>query len=522
MTEKQILVVEDEVIIAENLRKKLSALGYKVPAVVVSGEEAVQKVEEMRPDLVLMDIKLKGKMDGVEAARQIRARFDIPVVYLTALTDETTLKRAKITEPFGYILKPFEARELPITVEMALYKYEMDKKLKESEERYRTISELTSDYATSIRVERDGTLVVEWIAGAFTRITGFTLELNLPDDLDKLVHPDDLSVALDHLQICLSGQTHEAEYRIVSKSGQVCWVHDYGRPVWDEALSRVVRIYGATQDITERKRVAEQLQCYAAELELANEEVRQFAYIVSHDLRAPLINLKGFAAELRSALQVTGSVINADVPFLDEEQLQAVTTALHQDAPEALDFIESSVTRMDSFVNALLKLSRLGRRELDLESVDMNALVQAILHSLAHQLEERQVKVSVGSLPTVVADRISMEQIMSNLLSNAVLYLDPSRPGEIEIIAEHDGDETTSFHVRDNGRGIAEKDMSKVFAPFRRGGRQDVPGEGMGLSYVQALVRRHGGRIWCESEPGVGTTFTFTLSNRLTQGADHA
>jgi signal transduction histidine kinase len=187
-----------------------------------------------------------------------------------------------------------------------------------------------------------------------------------------------------------------------------------------------------------------------------------------------------------------------------------VTTALQEDAPEALGFIDSSVTRMDRFINALLKLSRLGRRELDLEPLDMDALVQATLQTLAHQIEEREVSVTVGSLSEVIADRTSMEQIMGNLLNNAVIYLDPDCPGEIEITAESSPNETT-FHVHDNGRGIAEGDMDKVFTPFRRAGRQDVPGEGMGLPYVQALVRRHGGRIWVESEPGKGSTFHFTI-----------
>jgi signal transduction histidine kinase len=123
----------------------------------------------------------------------------------------------------------------------------------------------------------------------------------------------------------------------------------------------------------------------------------------------------------------------------------------------------------------------------------------------------------VGSLPEVVADRASMEQILGNLLENAVKYLDSGRPGEIEVTAERDHGETT-FRIRDNGRGIAEEDMDKVFAPFRRAGRQDVPGEGMGLPYVQTLVRRHGGRIWCESELGVGTTFTFTLPVKQPRG----
>jgi len=273
----------------------------------------------------------------------------------------------------------------------------------------------------------------------------------------------------------------------------------------------------AQQEITERKQAEEQLQRHAAELEQANEELKRFAYVASHNLRAPLVNLKGFAAELRAALAVIGSAVITALPHLDEKRRPAVATALQEDVPEALGFIDSSVTRMDRLVNALLELSRLNRGELRLDPVDMNALVQETLQALAHQIEQRQVSVTVGSLPTVVADRTSMEQIVGNLLNNAVIYLDPVRPGEIEITAERDSDETT-FRVRDNGCGIAEEDMVKVFAPFRRAGRQDVPGEGMGLAYVQALVRRHGGRIWFESEPGVGTTFTFTLSNHLTGG----
>jgi PAS domain S-box-containing protein len=266
----------------------------------------------------------------------------------------------------------------------------------------------------------------------------------------------------------------------------------------------------AQQEIAERKRAEEQLRRYAAELEQSNEELKAFAYTASHDLRAPLVNLRGFAAELRAALAVIGSAMIIALPHLDEKRQPAVTKVLQEDIPEALGFIDSSVTHMHSLTKALSKLSRLGRRELKFEPVDMGALVQATLQTLARRIEEGQVKVTVGRLPEVMADRTSMEQVMSNLLNNAVLYLDPDRAGEIEITAERDHDETT-FRVRDNGRGIAEEDMDKVFAPFRRAGRQDVPGEGMGLPYVQTLVRRHGGRIWCESQPGKGSTFYFTI-----------
>jgi len=262
-----------------------------------------------------------------------------------------------------------------------------------------------------------------------------------------------------------------------------------------------------------------------AELEQANEEIKHFAYIVSHDLRAPLVNLKGFSAELRYALDEIQQVLGDARPHLDEGQQQRLRYALDEDVPEALGFIESSVSRMDAFINAVLRLSRLGRRELHPEPVDVEALAHEALESLAHQIEAHEVEVTVGALPTVVVDRTSMEQIMGNLLDNALKYLQPGRPGEIEIAAERDGsgadEEMVTFHVRDNGRGIAEDDLHKVFAPFRRAGKQDAPGDGMGLPYVQTLVRRHGGRIWCESEPGEGTTFSFTLAVASADAGNH-
>jgi len=282
------------------------------------------------------------------------------------------------------------------------------------------------------------------------------------------------------------------------------------------------RLYEAVQrELAERKQAEERLQHYSAELAQSNEELKRFTYTISHDLRAPLVNLKGFAGELTSALEVLRSALYDILPQLDERQRSAVTTALFADVPEALSFIDASVSRMDHYINALLKLSRLGRRELVLERVDMEVLAKTTVETLAYQIEQRRAGVMIGPLPAVVADRTSMEQIMSNLLNNAVIYLEPGRAGEIEISGERNTEEAL-LRVRDNGRGIAPEDMDKVFAPFRRAGKQDVPGEGMGLAYVQALVRRHGGRIWCESEPGIGTTFTFTISHQLVQGDYHA
>jgi PAS domain S-box-containing protein len=261
MASVRILIVEDESLVAESVTDMLERLGYSVPAVASSAEDAMARVEETRPDIVLMDIGLPGKMDGVEAANEIRQRFDIPVVYVTAYADEETLQRAKITQPFGYVLKPFQLRELHSAVEIALYRHATDKKLKASEARYRAVSELTSDYAYSLRVKPDGSLEPEWETEAFKRIMGWSMqEIVAQGGLETLLHPDDLPIARQHLQTHLAGLPDVREYRVISRSGQVRWIRDYGQPVLDQDEGRVVRLYGAAQDITEQVEAEEALR----------------------------------------------------------------------------------------------------------------------------------------------------------------------------------------------------------------------------------------------------------------------
>lgn len=372
--------------------------------------------------------------------------------------------------------------------------------------------------------------------------------------------PDDLPVHL-----ALQGkQANKAVMRFVNRTtGEERWVVVKATPVLD-AEGQVQFAVNVTQDITESKRAEQAIRTLnagleqrvvertgqlakavqllqdeiaerrraqqalyeandklefrvkerTADLKAANEELSTFTYIVSHDLRAPLVNLKGFAGELHASLDTIAEDIDAALSCLDSERQQTLTQSLQVDIPEALEFINSSVSRMDHLTSAVLKLSRLGRRELNMEHIDVNALVQTVLNSLAHQIKQQGVQVTVGNLPPVVADRVSMEQIIANLLTNALSYLRPDCPGEIEISGETDGRAVT-YHVRDNGRGIAEEDQHKIFEPFRRAGKQNVSGEGMGLAYVQAMVRRHGGHIRYTSKVNEGTTFAFTIVNNV-------
>jgi PAS domain S-box-containing protein len=394
----------------------------------------------------------------------------------------------------------------------------MEEELRQTEDRFRRVVETMKVGLSSI----DEKGVLTYANEQFCRMLGYSMDEVIGRPTVDFYYDDEARKAQEEVFAKRrQGMQDPTPYEIAWKTKEGRKVHTILTPTPHfDADGHYTGSFAIQTDITERKRMEERLQLYAAELERSNEEVKNFAYIVSHDLRVPLVNLKGYTAELRSALEVIGPNMNTALPHITEEKRSAVAMALHEDVPEALEFITTSVSRMDSFINSVLQLSRLGRRELKPEPIDMKALVQGILETLSHQIQERRINVIIGSLPQVVADRTAMEQIMGNVLGNAVKYLDPDRPGQIEVTAKNNHSETI-FRIQDNGRGIAEEDMHKVFAPFRRAGKQDTQGEGMGLAFVQTLVRRHGGSIWCESELGKGTTFTFTISQQGAEGGDY-
>ena len=243
-----------------------------------------------------------------------------------------------------------------------------------------------------------------------------------------------------------------------------------------------------------------------AALKRANEEIQRFAYIVSHDLRSPLVNIMGFTAELETLRTELFEKLAAANALADSE-------VLSKDFDEAFGFIKTSIARMDRLIAAILKISREGSRPLNPEPVDAKALVNGVVAGVAHQIREKEAKVIVGPLPGIVIDRLALEQIFSNLIENAIKFLKPSGQGEIKIEGFRRGAEII-YTVSDNGRGVDPKDHQRIFELFRRSGPQDVPGEGMGLAYVSALVRRLGGTVSVESTLGRGSTFQLTLPTR--------
>jgi signal transduction histidine kinase len=256
----------------------------------------------------------------------------------------------------------------------------------------------------------------------------------------------------------------------------------------------------------------ERVAARTADLSEANDEIQRFAYIVGHDLRAPLVNIMGFTSELETlrndVMDRLASLREAAGGEPDSDK------TLQEDFTEALGFIKAATAKMDRLINAILKLSREGRRDFRPERVDMSALLDGIAASLAHQAEAAGATIAIGRLPPAISDRVALEQVFSNLLDNALKYLRADEPGRIEVKGRAVPNGLV-YEVSDNGRGIDPQDRERVFELFRRAGAQDRPGEGIGLAHVRALVRRLGGTIVLASQSGHGSTFTVTLPTRF-------
>ncbi|WP_175577826.1 PAS domain-containing protein [Mongoliimonas terrestris] len=254
-----------------------------------------------------------------------------------------------------------------------------------------------------------------------------------------------------------------------------------------------------------------------ADLQTANEELKRFAYIIGHDLRAPLVNIMGFTSELeagRDALSGFYEAAIATVPALTSPEIDRL---FKEDFDEAIGFIRSSTEKMDRLINAILTLSRAERRMVTPEAIDMQAFLSTLRGSFGPSLAAVDGAVEIDpDLPEVVSDRLALEQIFSNLTENAIKYRAENRPVRIRIGGRL-SDERAVFTVADNGRGIDPKDFERVFELFRRAGVQDRPGEGIGLAHVRALARKVGGRVTLASTLGEGTVFTLDLPRRISQ-----
>lgn len=354
---------------------------------------------------------------------------------------------------------------------------QIEKALRTSEERHRMVSELSSDYAYAFRIEPDQTLVLEWVTGAFTRITGYT-----PEEIDArggwsvLYYPDDIASFGQRSARLAAGQPDSRELRIVTKNGDVRWLHVSTRPVWDEAQGRVVRFYGATQDITERK-----------EVERLKDELVSTA---SHELRTPLASLRGFA-EL---------MLKRDFP---PEKQREFLTIIHDES-----------IRLGNLISDFFDLQRMeaGRQVYHFDSVDVTPLVQERVALFFSNAGKHLPHLAVpDSLPPVRADADRIRQVLTNLLSNAVKFSPDG--GTVTVGARQEGTQVAVW-VADQGVGIPPEALPKLFSRFFRvdnTATRSIGGTGLGLALVKEIVEAHKGQVWAESEIGKGSTFFFTL-----------
>jgi len=242
-----------------------------------------------------------------------------------------------------------------------------------------------------------------------------------------------------------------------------------------------------------------------------NAEVQRFAYIVTHDLRAPLVNIMGFTSELEATAAPIKAYIDAG-PEATPAAYEEAKAAVSVDLPEALNFIRSSTRKMDGLINAILKISREGSRTLRPEAVDLPTTLQNAASAVHHQATEHGEGITVDCPPLKLrTDRLSIEQVLGNLLDNAIKYRSPKRPIAVTMRARRERTGWVTIEVEDNGRGIAASDHERIFELFRRSGTQDTPGEGIGLAHVRTIVRNLGGDITVRSQPDAGSTFSIIL-----------
>ena len=383
-----------------------------------------------------------------------------------------------------------------------------------SEERFRTVMNGINDGVFDFNVPANSI----YYSQAVKDMLGYTDAefASTPEIFMLHMHPDDMEETLGVFERYKNREIprYENVFRMLHKNGTWRWILSRGVGYWNEN-GVMTRLIGTHSDITEHKRRED-------ELKQLNTELETYTYIASHDLRSPLVNMRGFARELELSLQTMNPIVQQMESKLDEAGQKILKEAFREDIPEALNFIVKAVERMDTLTTAVLDLTRIGKREYVRTSVDVTALMVKCVDVQAYEIAKNQIEVTYDTLPPIYTDSLALEQIFSNLLDNAVKYTQPGRAGKIHISAVSSATDIT-YSVQDNGRGIDPQDMKKIFEIFKRARNTDtVRGLGMGMAFVKATVRKLGGSIWCNSVLGEGTTFYVQLPRDMKKGDDHA
>lgn len=491
MDKARILVVENESIVAMDIKASLLNLGYTVLGMATTGAEAIEKAVQTKPDLILMDIKLKGDMDGVQAAGQIRTKLDIPLIYLTAFTDECTVERAKITQPYGYLLKPFGESDLQTSIEMALYKHRMEQKVKVSERWLSTTLQSIGDAV----IATDAHCLVKFMNPVAETLTGWQQTEALGLSVQQVFniinaqtgqpYPSPVEGALHTGQVCYL----EEDTELVTRSGQQIPVDDSAAPIKDD-LGHIQGAVLVFRDITGRKKAEEELHRYARELKTRNQELDAFAHTVAHDIQSPLAPLIG-----------TAEILVRDYESMSPEQLGPY---LHS--------ILRSGRKVANIVDELLLLAQVHRTDIKTRPLGMSEILKEAVYRLSPMVDEYQAEIIYPvEWPEAVGYGPWIEEVWVNYLSNAIKY--GGTPPRLVLGATRQNNNMISYWVRDNGPGLSSEAQNRLFLPFTRLEQARAKGHGLGLSIVRWIVEKLNGQVGVHSSPedGGGSIFWFTL-----------
>ena len=492
MADAKILVVEDENIVAKDIENSLKSLGYAVSAVVSSGEEAVKSAEDTHPDLVLMDIVLKGEMDGVQAAEQIHDQFNIPVVYLTAYADEKTIQRATTTEPFGYIVKPFERRELQSSIKVALCRNKTESKLRKSEESLATI--LKSIGGAVITTDIKG--LVTFMNPVAEALTGWKQEDALGKSLTEVfsIISEKTRTFVENpaTKAVREGVVVDLEHRtlLIAKDGTETPILNAAAPIRDDKgnITGAVLVF---QDVTEHKKAEE-------------------ALIRSEKLKALEEMAAGVAHDFNNLLAVI--VVNA---YLLEKGLK---TYKLEEAKERLKRIVQASYEGGETVRRLQYFTQREASRANFTRLDLNEIVRETIASTSpHWKDEAEakgitikIKEKLGKLPLILGSRAQLMAVLTHLIFNALEGMPEG--GDITVKTEAKEDEVLLYFT-DSGKGIPEGTKDRIFEPFFT--TKGPKASGLGLSVCHGIIKHHQGKIELESTEGKGATFTIIIPAQL-------
>jgi PAS domain S-box-containing protein len=515
MSGAKVLVVEDEGLVALSLQRKLQSFGYEVPAVVSSGEEAVRQALESEPDLILMDIMLDGGIDGVDAAGRIRSEIDVPIVYLTAYSDHATVERAKATEPFGYLIKPFEERELFTTIEMALCRHTAHKKVSESRKWLYTTLRSIGDAVITTDTEGSVTFlnpVAEELTGwSHDEAVGLAI-----DEIFKLVSESSSTRLVSPVHRALRDSTVvklDDGVLLQSRDSRECPIDDSAAPIKDDRghLLGCVLVF---RDVSEKRAMEGELRQHRDHLrELVEEQTREL--IVARDLaeaasRARSAFLANMSHEIRTPL--TGVIGMAELLH---------TTNLDQKQERYAELLLNAGQTLLAIINDILDFSKIDAGKLKLSTVPFSPskLASELVALVQPQAQKKSLELRVEvdeSLPAVLmGDPVRLKQILMNLLMNAVKF---TERGRVDLIISKVKNEPESmilsFEVADTGIGIPAEAQGRIFESFEQAETstfRKYGGTGLGLAISHKLVELMGGKLRLESTPGEGSRFWFDL-----------